>query len=154
MIHARYQEVYKLCLQHHGIQIHTILYDFHNSSKIGFSPPQQPCKLKITTTTQPTAILTTVRLSDTTIIIAFIINTTISLTIIHWILQSKHNPVYPTIFILINNLITYKTLRTNHLNLEKHHHHGQLTPKCLDNQSNLIPSIHRRVKVKRPKKLQ
>ena len=43
---------------------------------------------------------------------------------IRLILQSAQNSVYPTIFTLIHNLITYTTLRTNHQKPEKRLCHG------------------------------
>ena len=84
------------------------------------SPPQKLYKPKLTTTNQPTTIRTNTQSVDTKItpIIKLIINTAISLTITCRIIQSAHNSVYPTIFILIHNLITYRTLRTNNLKSE------------------------------------
>ena len=122
-----------------------------------FPSPQQPYKLKLTTTTQPTTVQTTIRSADTTItiIVTFVVNNVSSLKIIRQILQSSHNPVYPTIFILIHNLITYTTLCTNHLKSDK----NTITvtkypPKLPENQSNQRTSIHRHFKVKCPKNLQ
>ena len=134
-------------------------YIFHcnSSPKIGFLLPQQPYKPKLTTKIQPATIRTTTRSADTTIkfIIAFIINTASSLTIIHQIFQSEHNSIYPTIFILIHNLIAYTTLCTNELKSDKKTiTMAKYPPKRLSNQYNQRTSIHRHVKVKRPKKLQ
>ena len=71
------------------------------------------------------------------------------------IIQSAHNSVYPTIFILIHNLITYTTLRTNHLKSDKNTIiMAKSLPKRLNNQSNQRTSTHCHVKVKRPDKLQ
>ena len=90
-----------------------------------------------------------------TIIIIFIIDTTSSTTSIFQIIQLAQNSVYPTIFTVINNLITYTTLRSNHLKLDKKNFTmAKSQPKTLESQSNQITSIHRHVKVKIPKKLQ
>ena len=98
---------------------------FTITEKTFFSPPQQYYKPKLTTTTQPTTVQTTIRSADTveTIIIVFIINPARSSTSINQIIQSAQNSVYPTIFTLIHNLITHTTLHTNHLKSDKKHLH-------------------------------
>ena len=53
------------------------------------------------------------------IVFTFIINTASSLTTIRQILQLANNLVDPAIFIIIHNLVTYTTLRTNHLKSDK-----------------------------------
>ena len=58
-------------------------------------------------------------------------------------------------FILIQNLITYTTLRTNHLKSDKDTITMAKYPlKILKNQSNQRTSIHCHITVKRPKKIQ
>ena len=134
-----------------------LLKIIHNSSKIGLSLPQQSYKPKLTTTTQPTTIWTTIQSADTikTIIITFIINSASSSTLILQILQLVQNSVYPTIFTLIHNLITYTTLRTNYLKLKKKNLPvSKSLPKRRNIQSNQRTSIHRNFKVKRNKKIQ
>ena len=82
-------------------------------------------------------------------------NVASSLMIIRQILQSENNSIYPTIFIIIHNLITYTTLCTNHLKLYKKNIIMAKSPlKRHKYQSNWRTSIQRRVKVKRTKKLQ
>ena len=83
-----------------------------------------------------------------TIIITSIIITTTSLMLIRWILQSEHNSVYPTIFTLIHNLITYTTLRTNHPKSKNTFTMAKYPPKFLKSQPNLRTRAHRHVKVK------
>ena len=84
-----------------------------------------------------------------TIIITFIINTTNSSTSIRQILQSAQNSVYPTTFTLIHNLITYTTLRINHLKSDKKiFTMAKSPPKLLESQSNQRTRIHRHIKVK------
>ena len=119
------------------------------------STPQQPYETKVTTKTQPTTIRKTTRSEDTkiTFIIALIINSASSSMMIGQIIHSEHNSVYPTIFILIHNLITYTNLNTNHLKSDKNTITMTKSPtKCLNNQSNQRTSIHHHVKVKCPKK--
>ena len=121
------------------------------------SPPQQSYEPKLTAVTQPTTIRTTIRSKDTinTIIVTLIIKTASSLMLILQILQSAHNSVYSTVFILIHNLITYTTLRNNHLKSDKNTFTmAKSPPKRPESQSNQISSIHCHVKSKIPKKLQ
>ena len=74
---------------------------------------------------------------------------------IHLIIQSAQNSFYPTIFNLIHNLITYTTIRTNHLKMDKNTFTMvKYPPKLLESHSNRRTIIQRHIKLKRPKKLQ
>ena len=116
-----------------------------------FHHPNNPTKPKPTTTTHPIKIQITTYLADTTI--KFTFNISSSPTIIHQILQLLPNSVYPTIFILNHNLITYTILRTMHLQLgENSITIAKSPPKRFINKSNQRSSIHRKVQFKRPKK--
>ena len=87
-------------------------------------------------------------------IITSIINTASSSTSICRIFQSAQNLVYTTIFTLIDTLITYTTLRTNHLKSNKNTvTMAKYPPKHLDSQLYQRTSIRRHVKMKRPKNL-
>ena len=121
------------------------------------STPKQPYKPKLTTTTPPPTFIKTLLSADTAIttVITFIFNTVISSTIILQILQTAQNSVYPTIFILIHNLIPYTTLCTYYLKSDKNTITMAKYPhKLLENQSNRRSIIHCHIKLKRPKKLQ
>ena len=75
--------------------------------------------------------------------------------LIRRILQSAQNLVYPTIFTLIYNLITYTTLRTNHLETNKNTFTiAKSRPKRLESKSNRRTSIQRHLEMKVPKNLQ